>query len=124
MELRWLTVPEPEVAAAMADERRSGRPKWAPTGRRVLFHLYFSLVLWYLAIALVSVGVSVDEYHDGRVEIDDVVGLVVAVLVLVGLLVGAWFLYRWSRRPPSPKARLAEWRTHLTAVANGFVTKS
>lgn len=120
MDLRWLTAPEHEVASAIAEERRSARSKGVPTGRRVVFHLYFSLVLWYLAIALVSVGVSVDEYHDSRVEADDVIGLVVAALILVGLLAGAWFLLRWSQRPPSPKARLAEWRRHLTAVENGF----
>ncbi|MGK9149382.1 DUF3137 domain-containing protein [Plantibacter flavus] len=120
VETRWLTAPEGDVAAAMAAQRRAGRPKWVPTRRRVLFHVTFSLLLWYLAIALVPIGVSVDEFHDGRIRGDDVLGLVVVAIITLAWLSGAYAVLRWSNRPPSPRARIAEWRQTLTAQANGF----
>lgn len=42
------------------------------------------------------------------------------MLVLLLWVGAAVLLQRWAKRPPSPRARLAEWRQTLTALANGF----
>lgn len=124
VELRWLTASAQEVAAAMAARRRDARGSWVPTRRQVLLHVNLSLLLWYLAIALVTIGVRVDSYQDGRITGGDIRDLVIAALVLAAWLGGSYALYRWSKRPPSPRARLAGWRQQLTAEANGFAAES
>ncbi|WP_423922243.1 hypothetical protein ACPEEZ_02365 [Frigoribacterium sp. 2-23] len=118
-DLRWLTAPETDVAAAMATVRRDSRPRWVPTKRQVLFHVNNCLLLWFVCIVLFTVGVSVDGVHDGVVQPSDARALAVCSALFVVWLGGTYLLYRWSTRPPSPRARLAEWRQTLTALANG-----
>ena len=120
MELRWLTAPADEVAAAMASVRRDSRPKWVPTRRQVLVHVNNCLILWYLCIVFMTFGVRVDVYHDGQADGSDLRGLTVTMAILAGWLFGTYWLHRWAARPPSPRTRLKEWRQILTALANGF----
>ncbi|MGD8194174.1 hypothetical protein ACEXQB_006715 [Herbiconiux sp. P18] len=120
MDAHWLTAPPAEVAAAMATQRRTARPPWLPTCRRMLVHVTWSLLLWYCFIAFMAIGIRVDGYGDNDTGPDDWRDLAIAVLVLLLGMAGALLLQRWSRRPPSPRARLAEWRQTLTALANGF----
>ena len=104
----------------MATLRRDSRPEWVPTRRQVLVHVNHCLILWYLCIILMTFGVKVDSYQDGQVKASDVGGLLVGLAVLVVWLVGAYLLRRWAAKPPSPRARLKDWRQTLTALANGF----
>lgn len=123
LDLRWLHATEHEVAAAMATVRRDSRPSWMPTKRQVLVHVNHCLILWYLCIVLMVIGIRVDSYQGGRVSPADLSGLVVAFAILAVWLFGAFLLGRWAARPPSPRARLKEWRQTLTALANGFEPK-
>jgi hypothetical protein len=123
-DLRWLSAPDAEVAAAMAAARRDARPKWVPTRRRVLVHVNHSLILWYLCVVLLVFGIRVDSYDDGQVSASVFRGLLIAGLVLVVWLCGTVWLYRWAKQPPSPRARIKEWRQALTALANGFEPQS
>jgi hypothetical protein len=120
MDLGWLTAPADEVAAAIARLRRDSRPTWVPTRRQVLVHVNSCLLLWYLCIVLVTFGVRVDVLHGGQPDSTDIAGLTVTMAILAGWLFGTYRLIRWSTRPPSPRARLREWRQTLTALANGF----
>ena len=120
LDLRWLSAPEHEVAAAMATARRSERPRWVPTRRQLLVHVNNCLILWYLCIGFLTIGVRVDAEQDGEVRGPDVVALVIVLAVLAAWLAGTVWLHRWAARPPSPKARLHVWRQTLTALANGF----
>ncbi|GAB2467155.1 hypothetical protein HD599_000365 [Conyzicola lurida] len=120
LDLRWLAAPDSEVAAAMAAVRRDSRPKWVPTRRQVLVHVNYSLMLWYLGIAFVTIGISVDVQHDGSADAADIGALVAAVAVLAVWLVGTFWLHRWAARPPSPKVQMGGWRQDLTALANGY----
>ncbi len=120
MDVRWLSAPDNEVAAAMAALRRKSRPSWVPTKRQVLVHVNNSLILWYLCIALMTIGIRVDSQQDGRVYENDIEGMVVTAIVLIVWLCGTYWLHRWAARPPSPRARLTAWRQDLTALANGF----
>lgn len=120
MDLRWLTAPDSDVAAAMATMRRESRPKWVPTRRQVLVHVNHCLILWYLCIVFMVFGIQVDGYGDGTVTGAVWRGIGVSMVVLAVWLVGTVLLYRWAAKPPSPKARLKEWRQTLTALANGF----
>ncbi|WP_165063210.1 hypothetical protein [Marisediminicola senii] len=120
VDLRWLTAPADEVASAMARVRRGSRPRWMPTRRQVLVHVNHCLLLWYLFFVLMTFGIRVDVYQDGRVLASDIGQFVITAAVLAAWLFGTWRLYRWAAMPPSPRARLAEWRQTLTALANGF----
>ncbi|WP_147303971.1 hypothetical protein [Subtercola boreus] len=120
MDLRWLTAPEAEVAAAMATVRRESRPAWVPSRRPVLVHVNQCLLLWYLAISFVSIGVRVGSSEGGHVSASDVPSIVVTLVILALWLSGTFWLHRFAARPPSPRARLREWRQTLTALANGF----
>ncbi|MDO9396800.1 MAG: hypothetical protein Q7T71_09665 [Herbiconiux sp.] len=120
MDAHWLTAPPAAVAAAMATQRRTARPAWVPTWRQVLVHLTWSLLLWYCFIAFLLIGIRVDGYGDNDTGSDDWRDLAIAVLIAVVWIGAAVLLRRWSKRPPSPRARLAEWRQTLTALANGF----
>jgi len=120
MDLRWLSAPDNEVAAAMATLRRDSRPSWVPTRRQVLVHVNNCLILWYLCIVFLAFGVRVDSQDDGQVSADVLRGLAVTMAIFVAWLGGTVWLYRWAARPPSPRARLREWRLTLTALANGF----
>jgi hypothetical protein len=124
MDLRWLSASDAEVAAAMASARRDARPKWVPTRRRVLLHVNNALILWYLAIVLLTFAIRVDVQDQGQVSASVLRGLLIAGVVLALWLYGTIWLYRWSRRPPSPRARMKEWRQTLTALAYGFEPQS
>ncbi len=124
MDLRWLTAPDGEVAAAMRRVRKDSRPGWVPSRRLVIVHVNHCLMIWYLGIAWVSLGVRIDTVQDNRIEPRDVRDIVIVSLVFVVWVVGTLFLYRWAQRPPSPKARLREWRQTLTALANGFDSRA
>ncbi|QJU52662.1 hypothetical protein SCB71_04760 [Herbiconiux sp. KACC 21604] len=119
----YLTAPPAEVAAAMAEQRASARPPWLPTWRRMLVHLSWSVLLWYCFVVFMVIGIRVDGYGDNDTGPDDYRDLAIAVLVLALGVVGTLLLARRSRRPPSPRARLAEWRQTLTALANGFESR-
>ncbi|WP_291052756.1 hypothetical protein [Herbiconiux sp.] len=120
MDARWLTAPRARVAEAMATQRRTARPAWVPTWRQVLVHVTWSLMLWYCFIVFMVIGIRVDGYGDNRTGPDDYRDLAIALVVLGVWIAGGVLLQRWSKRPPSPRARLAEWREILTAQANGF----
>ena len=123
VDLRWLQAPEHGVAAAMATIRRDSRPSWVPTKRQVLVHVNHCMMLWYLCIVLMFIGIRVDSYQDGQANAADIGGLVIAFAILAVWLVGAYLLRRWAAQPPSPGARMKEWRQTLTALANGFEPK-
>jgi hypothetical protein len=124
MDLRWLNAPDSEIASAMATARREARPKWVPTRRRVLVHVNHSLILWYLCVVLLVFGIRVDSYDGGQVSGSVLRGLLIAGVILAVWLCGSVWLYSWSKRPPSPRARINEWRQALTALANGFEPQS
>jgi hypothetical protein len=123
IDVRWLHAPEHEVAAAMATIRRDSRPSWVPTKRQLLVHVNHCLILWYLCIVLMVIGIRVDSYQDGEAGAADFGELAVAFAILAVWLLGAYLLRRWAARPPSPRARMKEWRQTLTALANGFTPK-
>ncbi|MCR2814456.1 hypothetical protein [Microbacterium jiangjiandongii] len=120
LDLRWLSAPEAEVAAAMAGIRRDSRPGWVPTKRQVLVHVNHCLLLWYLCIAFMTIGIRVDGMQDGTASPSDFRDLGIAVAILAVWLCGTFWLYRWAAKPPSPRARIAQWRQTLTALANGL----
>jgi len=109
------------VGAAMAAVRRDSRPRWVPTKRQVLVHVNHCLILWYLCIAFMIIGVRVDSYQDGETTAGDIAGLTGIIAILAAWLFGTYWLHRWAARPPSPRARLKDWRRDLTALANGFL---
>lgn len=119
-DLRWLRAPEREVAAAMATIRRESRPTWVPTKRQVLVHVNDCLILWYLCFVFMAIGMRVHLYEVRQATAADIGELVIAIAILAVWLFGAYLLRRWARQPPSPRARLQEWRQTLTALANGF----
>ena len=123
IDVRWLHASDAEVAAAMATVRRESRPKWVPTKRQVLVHVNDCLILWFLFIAFVRTGIRVDVFQDGAAGAADIGELIATVAVLAAWLFGAFLLRRWASRPPSPRARMREWRQTLTALANGFEPK-
>jgi hypothetical protein len=120
MDVAWLSADAGAVESAMATERRTSRPRWLPSRRQLLVHVNTCLLIWYLAIVLLTVGVRVDTAQDGTVRVADVWTLAGAAIVLAIWLAGTVLLRRWAARPPSARARLAEWRRTLTALANGF----
>ncbi|MGW9630931.1 hypothetical protein ACWGST_09510 [Agromyces sp. NPDC055520] len=120
LDLRWLHASDDEVAAAMATVRRGSRPSWVPTKRQVLVHVNDCLILWYLFFVFMSAGIRIHTYDDRRATATDVAELVIATAVLAAWLFGAYLLRRWAARPPSPRARMSQWRQTLTALANGF----
>ncbi|GAA3882648.1 hypothetical protein GCM10022381_26140 [Leifsonia kafniensis] len=120
---RWLHASEQELAAAMATVHRDSRPSWVPTKRQVLVHVNFCLILWYLFFVLMFFGIRVDSYQDGQVSAADIGGLMIGAAVLAVWLFGTYWLRRWAAQPPSPRARMKEWRQTLTALANGFEPK-
>jgi hypothetical protein len=86
----------------------------------MLVHLTWSAALWYCFIAFMTIGIRVDGYGDNHTRPEDYRDLAIAVVILGVWTAGGVLLQRWSKRPPSPRARLAEWRQILTALANGF----
>ncbi|WP_157001856.1 hypothetical protein [Agromyces laixinhei] len=107
----------------MATVRRESRPNWAPTKLQMLVHVNHCLILWFLFIAFIRIGVRVDVYQDGEASATDIGELMTAIGILAVWLFGAYPLQRWASRPPSPRARMKEWRQTLTALANGFEAK-
>ncbi|MFG6445834.1 hypothetical protein ACFXP7_10965 [Microbacterium sp. P06] len=120
MDLRWMTAPADDVAEAMESVRREMRPSWAPTKRQVLLHVNNCLLLWYMFVVFMSIGVQVDAVQEGQLSSGDIAILTVTMPILAVWLVGTLLLYRSTKRPPSARARLKEWRRTLTARANGF----
>ncbi|WP_336645380.1 hypothetical protein [Microbacterium sp. USHLN186] len=120
MDLRWLSAPAPDVAAAIDRARRDARPRWMPTVRRLIVHVNHCLMLWYLCIVWFTLGVRIDTLQDNRVTAVDVRDIVVLTVVFLIWCSGAVLLWRWSKLPPSRRSRMASWRQTLTALANGF----
>ncbi|MGO1538162.1 MAG: hypothetical protein ACTHZ9_07260 [Leucobacter sp.] len=120
MDLRWLSAPEREVAEAMAQVRKTGRPKWVPTKRQVLVHINHCLMLWYLGIVWVTLGVRIDTLQENRIEPNDIRDIIFCTAIFLLWMYGTYWLYRWAAKPPSRRARMGEWRQALTALANGF----
>ncbi|KAA9149479.1 hypothetical protein F6B41_04585 [Microbacterium lushaniae] len=87
----------------------------------MLVHVNHCLILWYLCIAFMIIGVRVDSHQDGETTAGDIAGLTAIIAILAAWLVATYFLHRWAARPPSPRARLKDWRRDLTALANGFI---
>lgn len=123
VDVRWLQASNDEVAAAMATVRRESRPSWVPTKRQVLVHVNFCLILWYLFFVLMFYGIQIHTYEVRQASTADISGLLVAAAVLAVWLFGTYWLRRWAALPPSPRARMKEWRQTLTALANGFEPK-
>ncbi|MHA6670140.1 hypothetical protein ACX3O0_14870 [Homoserinimonas sp. A447] len=123
MDLRWLTAPDQEVAAAMAAVRHDSRPTWVPTRRQVLAHVNRCLILWYLCIVFMVIGIRVDGYQDGQVMASDISALMVSITILAAWLYGTYWLQVWAGKPSSPRARLKQWRQTLTALANGYESR-
>lgn len=121
--VRWLQASNDEVAAAMATVRRESRPSWVPTKRQVLVHVNFCLILWYLFFVLMFYGIQIHTYEVRQASAADISGLLVAAAVLAVWLFGTFWLRRWAALPPSPRARMKEWRQTLPALANGFEPK-
>lgn len=120
MNLQWLSAPKAEVAEAMARLRRQGRPNWLPTVRQILVHVNHCLMLWYLCFAWFTLAVRIDTLQDNRITAGDVRDMAIIAGVFIVWCGGAFWLRRWSRLPPSPRSRMADWRQTLTALANGF----
>ncbi|WP_368497045.1 hypothetical protein [Herbiconiux sp. A18JL235] len=89
----------------------------------MLVHLSWSILLWYCFVVFMAIGIRVDGYGDNDTGPDDYRDLAIALVVLALGVGGTLLLQRWSMRPPSPRARLAEWRQTLTALANGFESR-
>lgn len=120
MDLRWLSAPASDVAAAIDRARRGARPTWMPTIRQLIVHVNHCLMLWYLCIVWFTLGVRIDTLQENRVTAVDARDIVVVTAVFLIWCAGAVLLWRWSRRPPSRRSRMASWRQTLTALANGF----
>lgn len=120
MDLRWLSAPEPDVAAAIDRARRDARPRWMPTVRQLIVHVNHCLMLWYLCIVWFTLGVRIDTLQNNRVTSVDVRDIVILTVVFLIWCGGAVLLWRWSNLPPSRRSRMASWRQTLTALANGF----
>lgn len=120
MDLRWLSAPAPDVAAAIDRARRDARPHWMPTIRQLIVHVNHCLMLWYLCIVWFTLGVRIDTLQDNRLTAVDVRDIVVVTVIFLIWCGGAVLLWRWSNRPPSRRSRMASWRQTLTALANGF----
>ncbi|MFB6610252.1 hypothetical protein ACFCVO_08035 [Agromyces sp. NPDC056379] len=104
----------------MATIRRESRPTWVPTKRQVLVHVNDCLILWYLCFVFMAIGMRVHLYEVRQATAADIGELVIAIAILAVWLLGAYLLRRWAQQPPSPRARMKEWRQTLTALANGF----
>ncbi|MFJ4045076.1 hypothetical protein ACIPV2_04945 [Microbacterium sp. NPDC089987] len=120
MDLRWLSAPEFEVAAAIDRARRGSRPRWMPTARQLIVHVNHCLMLWYLCIVWFTLGVRIDTLQENRITAVDVRDIVILTVVFLIWCAGALLLWRWSKLPPSRRSRLASWRQTLTSLANGF----
>lgn len=107
----------------MATVRRDSRPSWVPTKRQMLVHVNNCLILWYLFFVLMFYGIQIHTYEVRKASAADISGLMVAGAVLVVWLFGTYWLRRWAALPPSPRARMKQWRQTLTALANGFEPK-
>ncbi|MFG6401250.1 hypothetical protein [Microbacterium sp. P04] len=120
MNLYWLTAPDREVAAAVEAQRRESRPRWVPTKREMLVHVNRALILWYLCLACLPIGIKIDGTQDGVATPGDITAFTIVLVILAVWIVGTWRLEKWAKLPPSPRARMKEWRRMLTALANGF----
>ena len=120
MDLRWLTAPDADVAAALVTARRGSRPGWVPNRRRILVHVNQCLLLWYVCIVLMTYGIQVDEFQHNDIVPENVPGMLVTGLIFVVWAAGSVLLWRWSMRPPGSRARILQGRQELTALANGF----
>lgn len=123
MDLRWLAAPDHEVAAEMARFRRESRPGWVPNKRQVLVHVTHCLLLWYLFFLFMSIGIQVDAYQGGTLGPADIAGLLINLPIVIAAVFAVIALHRWAARPPSPRARLQQWRCLLTARANGLASR-
>lgn len=120
MDLRWLTAPDHQVAETVARTRAAERPSWMPTRRQALLHVNNCLLLWAMALTWFVLGVRIDTMQNNRITPADVRDMTVVIIVFLGWGAVTYALIRWSRRPPSRRARVAEWRQQLTGAANGF----
>lgn len=120
VDVYWCEAPEREVAEAVTRARTTERPRWMPTRRQLLVHVNNCLLLWALTITWFVLGVRIDTLQDNRITPVDVRDMAIAIVVFIGWGAGTVALVKWSRRPLSSRARLAEARQQLTGLANGF----
>ncbi|MGC0273459.1 hypothetical protein ACO0LV_10765 [Pseudactinotalea sp. Z1739] len=119
LDVRWLSAPEAEVEAAITDAGAEAHdpPSWVPRRRSLVGYVSVWLLLWYLAVVWVSLGVHIDAR--GGWEPRDIPTVTVTMGIAIGWTWGTLRLFRWADRPSS-SARIAVWRSNLTALANGF----
>lgn len=124
MDLRWLDASEADVSAGIANAKRGERPAWVPTWRRMVIHVNNCLMLWYIAIASLSLGVRIDTVQDNEILPHDVRDILILSGILVVWILATVWLERWAERPLSSRARIQHARASLTALANGFEPKA
>jgi len=118
--LEWLREPDGRVLRAKAAHLRQSGITWTTTGSKVLGHLNAASMLWYLAIALISIDIVIDNQHDGQVLGSDWGSLAWMLGILAVWIVIAAGVALKIRRKTSSQATVTEWRQNLTALANGF----
>ena len=122
-DLHWLSAPAADVEAAIAEAAAAGdedhpRPhRMRSRPRVVLAGISALLMLWYLAVVWVMYGARADT--QGGLAPGDIPGLVVTMVIFVGWAWGTIRLLMWADQP-TPEARMRQWRSDLTARANGF----
>ncbi len=120
MDVTWLSASRAEVAAAMASQRAADRPSWVPTARQLVMHVNHCLMLWFLGISWFVLGVRIDTLQDGELFARDYRDIAIVTLIFAVWIAGAVWVWRWAKRPASPRSQLAEWRRALTARTNGY----
>ncbi|HLS14615.1 MAG TPA: hypothetical protein VK095_08890, partial [Beutenbergiaceae bacterium] len=123
MDLRWLTAPADEVAAAKADLKQDSAPRQMPRKRAVLVHVNHALMLWYLAVVWITIGMRVDQFQEGSVQSQDIRALVVTMSIFAIWVCATYLLYRWAGVGALRHTRVQNRRQDLTALANGFETE-
>ena len=117
MDVHWLTAPEGEVDAAIADLDEESRPK-VRRRRSVLELVFLALFAVFFGVIWLVFGGRIDPTAQPRIDPNALRDLLISLAVFGVLAYGAKKLTAWVDRPRRGD-QLPVWRTHLTALANG-----
>lgn len=119
MDVRWLTVDEQELEAAIEELDKASRPKVQPRGG-VGGGISLMLLFAFFGIVWFRFAGSIDAEARPRVPPSAVGELVVGMVVVV---LWCYVMVRVSRRFVGPRrdSEVRAWREHLTGLANDVV---